>query len=238
MPGAPSSRDQKTEQVESPSLDFFFATNYELFAILGLFAALSVYLTQLPDEMSIEVQAGIGGSLIIFVIIAFVVINKASNCASYALAQGQFLRFSAYIVIMFCLGSLILSVVSVMNRYSEGTVPLIDYSMTFGFSISYISFVQKDGAVIKYDGGSLLENLIPYSPYLAAALLSVWHLQTGVFDESIRAAQDEVMFGVVIGLALVHFFTSIVIGTSMIYVDRAGERILSTQLFERTYFKR
>lgn len=228
MPDDSSSLGEESRESESRSIESYFTTNYELFTILGLFAALSVYLTQLPNEMSVEVQAGIGGSLILFVIIGFVVINKTSNCAASALNEGLFLRFSAYILIIFCLGGLEISVVSLMNRYSQGTVPLIDYSITFGFTASYIAFLQQDNGFMSYEGSTPLQNLIPYSPHIAAVLLGTWHFQTGLFDESLQAAQDEMMFGVVIGLALVHFLTSVFIGTCMVYIDRICERAYST----------
>lgn len=219
---------ETNEEPESPTIESYFTTNYELFAILGLFAALSVYLTQLPQEMNAEIQAGIGGSLILFVIIGFVVISKTSDCASNALNSGLFLRFSIYIMIVFCLGGLVISVVSIMNRYSQGTIPLLDYSISFGFCGSYITYLQQNEGFLSYDGETPFQNLTPYSPYIAAILLSVWQIQSGVFDQSIQTAQEEVLFGVVIGFALVHFLTTVFVGTCIVYVDRIVERVYST----------
>jgi hypothetical protein len=82
----PQTTERKDKKENSNfQIDAFLKENYELFAIMGVFGALSVYLTNLSADSNtlsatgdaFIIQIGIASSFILFILVSFVIFWKA-----------------------------------------------------------------------------------------------------------------------------------------------------------------
>ncbi|WP_141212537.1 hypothetical protein [Halorubrum sp. Hd13] len=181
MPDSPGRREDENEppyqqptgedndDPQQYSLIYFIEKNYQLITISGLFAAIAVYLTRLSQELAVEVQYGIAGSLLVFLILMLVIIQDGFETASNALRDGAYLDFGAITVLTVGISALVYSAMTIGAQYGDEITPILDISL-FLISISIYS-VYLINEFLKYEAKNNVQKIYKISPLIAVGLL-------------------------------------------------------------------
>lgn len=161
--------EEDNDDPQQYSLTYFIEENYHLITISGLFAAIAVYLTRLSQELAVEVQYGIAGSLLVFLILMLVIIQNGFETASTALGDGAYLDFGAITVLTVGISALVYSAMTIGTQYGDEIAPILDISL-FLISVSIYS-VHLINEFLQYEPQNNVQKIHKISPLIALAIL-------------------------------------------------------------------
>ena len=158
-----------------PSLEEFIESNHQLFTVIGMFGALSVYLMQF--QRSADVQRGsVGAVLLLFLLTSTLAVKNSYRCTERAREHGEYLLVFGYAVFMYSFVTLAVSVVLVIaSRYATGAEHVLGSSFIYALVFIYVPFVFRAGAFTRFDGTGRAASAVRYAPHLAALLLAAWY---------------------------------------------------------------
>ena len=174
----------KQEDKEQNSFSNWIDRIYKKFTIIGIFGGLSVYLTQIPSEITVAIQAGIAGSLLVFSIITALIILEGMEKA-LEMANKMNPDMFLYIFTVVGLVGILIAVLSVMDRFSQGATPLIDAATTVGVSLYYIAYFFFNNPFSKIEPDNLLHRAMAYSPHIAGGWMFLTELANKGKGESL-----------------------------------------------------
>lgn len=151
------------------SLTHFVEDNYHLITISGLFAAIAVYLTQLSQQLPVQAQYGIAGSLLVFLLLMLVVIHNGFETASIALSDGAYSHFGAITVVTVGISALVYSAITISTQYADEITPILDIAVTLVSASIYIAYLGND--FLKYSPENIAQWLVRTSPLLALGIM-------------------------------------------------------------------
>lgn len=151
------------------SLTHFIENNYHLITISGLFAAIAVYLTQLSQQLPVEAQYGIAGSLLVFLLLMLVVIHNGFETASIALSDGAYSHFAAITVVTVGISALVYSAITISTEYADEITPILDIAVTLISASIYIAYLGND--FLKCSPENMAQWLVRASPLIALGIL-------------------------------------------------------------------
>jgi hypothetical protein len=133
----PDSSDSSEEsEVQSPEVMQFIKRDEKLFTVLGIFAALSVYLTQLPSGNGRLNEVGIVGCLLIFIVLSLSLLYRTWKYSTDWLRDSP-KNFFGYVTIGMSLMALIISIIGSLIAYSDTASPLLDGLISTSFVVFY-----------------------------------------------------------------------------------------------------
>ncbi|WP_226040198.1 hypothetical protein [Natrinema sp. DC36] len=138
---SPTQADSQTELL---SVDEFLSENYSLFAVVGVLAALAVYMQNFQESASRElVNLGLVSALLMFLVTALILLFKLFQQATYAdkVDIERVVPFSALII---GLGGLIVSISGVAFEFYTQFVQVIDWTIGVVIFTSYLIWFPWD----------------------------------------------------------------------------------------------
>lgn len=198
---------------------------HKKFTIIGIFGGLSVYLTQIPLDVTIPIQAGIAGSLLIFFLLTSLIILEGVEKA-LDMVNDVNPELFLYIFTVVGLVGIQIAVVSVIDKYSQGAAPLVDAALTVGISFYYVAyfFVMNPFSQIEQD--NLLRLAMAYSPHIGAAWILLTEISSYVKGEQYIAdfTWDPYVSGTLV-LVFTHFVLMVITFTVFTSVEYGLNRV-------------
>lgn len=221
-------KDNNLEEPEDKSsINAWVDRNYKKFTTIGIFGALSVYLTQIPVKTSPRIQAGIAGSLLIFSLLTILVLFDGVE-ETLKLANRSDPDMILFMLIIFSLVGILMAVVSILSEFSRGATPLIDWATSIGFALYYFTFFFSDNPFDKIEPKNKFRQAIKYSPHISGAWIILADLLERYQGESTIIGQtswDPVIFGVFV-LIFTHFLLMLWIVVAFITSDFIINKVL------------
>lgn len=225
-----------TQEAESDNellgLDEFIESNHELLTILGIFGAVSVYLTQLPIELATTARTGIAGSSILFVLTTFLVTWKAVTQGLLAVEEND-ISAVIYAIVAVCFLALIKSVWALINKFSEGIVPALDFAVAVSFGLLYVTSIPSSEVFTEYEGQEKIQKVVQNAPKIAAGYIGLSLLITETSDSPffVNSFQNNTMTESALTIILGHLTVTLFIlgaGTVLDKVAQKAEEIQET----------
>ncbi len=117
------------------SLGDFFSRNSQLFTVLGVFGAISVYFTRLEVESRWQ-RLGTVSSLTIFILVALAIQQNLSPPSSdkepFDFVVNQQLHRKGHVIFYVAFYAVVISVVGIVLRFSNTFVFLLQFFLTIG----------------------------------------------------------------------------------------------------------
>lgn len=162
----------------------WWASKYKETTVVGIFAALSVYLSQFLNQSrnigaqeSIFIEIGIAGALLIFIILTLQLILGALEQAIKGLYHLD-LTFFLYILTSVGLVGLVMGVVAVMSRFSKGTEPIIDVGLSISIFAGYLGYLYVNNPLTRFEDYGVLGQMMTYSPVISI----IWMVASILWD--------------------------------------------------------
>ena len=151
-----------------PPIGVFLESNYELFTVMSVFAALTAYLSQLGNtEIS---KYGVVGSSMLFFITGLVAVKRVWKALDYFETVGikSTVLWFGYTTLLFGILAILMSLLGIMAvTYPEGTALIFTSAFVATFGSGYI-------ALASYLRNQSIQNKwsypMKYSPHLASVL--------------------------------------------------------------------
>jgi hypothetical protein len=205
---AERSEDTKNpEETQMPSpLSDFLKENSELFTILGVFAAVSFYFVRFEAVPKEQVELGLVSSLVIFIIVSIVTIDKIFDEASYAVNVDSGFHAATYFVLASSFFGLIVSIYNAIQFYSPTVDPTLTLFASGAIGVFYTVSVFADERIVEIDGWEGFELMVDYAPHLAALLGILWFGLTIPNGEPPVEAADGNILALTFAIILLHMF--------------------------------
>jgi len=219
--------DSFTPEQSSPTVKSFVANNHRLFTVLGVFAALSVYLSQLVGSESSEAKVGVASSLLMFLLLACVGVIKTYWAIERCKADGQissYARIFPFAIFLYALVSLSASVILIINsEYPEGAGNVLGSALIFALIFVYWSYVTTELVYEELPGYSRVSSIYEYAPHISVVFLGVWmwfsreNLQ---FNRILQGQDISYTIGWVTGALIIHIFLTLILIISLVVFDQ------------------
>lgn len=220
---------------EPPTLSRFLEENHRLFTVFGVFAGLSVYLSDLGSPGLTGAKWGVSASLLLFIISGFAGIFKTyeviNNCRNSD-SKKDILRIFPFSVVLYSHFVLIIAISLILNaRYSDQTVQILISGVGYTVVLSYLTFLQSNLVYDKLRSYSRVSQYYRYSPAIGLLLSIAW----GWYRIVIRGVQSPIQAGIwtnlgyVTSFIIIHFAFTILSLAGLLVLDYTVE-----YLFEDT----
>ncbi|WP_134671457.1 hypothetical protein [Halorussus marinus] len=158
-----------------PSLEAFIESNHQLFTIIGMFGALSVYLMEFQASAS-TARGSVGAVLLLFLVSSGLAVRNSYRCTERAREHGEYLLVFGYAVFMYSFVTLTVSVVLVIaSRYAEGAEHVLGSSFVYALVFIYVPFVFGAEAFADFDGSTRLAAAVRHAPHVGALAMAAWY---------------------------------------------------------------
>ncbi|QLG62763.1 hypothetical protein [Halorarum salinum] len=218
--------DGRADRGPPVTVTAFMNENYRLFTMISVFAALSVYLSDLADADTGAVRLGIGAALVLFLVSSVAGVVRAYRATERVLhhpdAQSKLWVFP-HALLMYALFFLTVSIFRIIEtRYPGEVADVLASGIMYTLIFVYWAFVSREEQYEGFTRGPELRRLLPQSPYLSLLPTAVW-AYLGWDGGSLVLGPDRsaaVVVGFVFGVVLVHLLATAGIVLAMVGVDR------------------
>lgn len=156
-------------------MEAFLEANHQLFTVIGIFGALSVYLMKFQRSTTATTGA-VGAVLLLFLLTSAVAVKNSYWCSERARRHGDYLLVFGYAVFMYAFVTLVVSVVLViLSRFAEGAGSVLGSSFVYALAFVYVPFVFRADLLRTFDGATPFAAGVRRAPHLAAIALVAWH---------------------------------------------------------------
>jgi hypothetical protein len=166
------------DDARPPSIEEFLESNHQLFTVIGIFGALSVYLIKF-QESAAETGAttgSVGAILLLFLLTSSVAVRNSYRCTERARRHGAYLLVFGYAVFMYSFVTLVVSVVLVIvGRYAQGAESVLGSSFVYALVFLYVPFIFRADAFRKFEGSSVATAGVRRTPHIGAVALAGWY---------------------------------------------------------------
>lgn len=149
----------------------FLDENHRVFTVIGVFAALAVYLSQLGEPTTEALRLGVGASLFLFLLSIALGTHRSYQALERVRKDPSLkthLWVLPYSVFMYSLLFLGLSVILVINRsYPNGVGGILASSIIYSLIFVYWTIVTTSSKYENIDGKSAISGKYSLAPYLA-----------------------------------------------------------------------
>ncbi|MFC7079024.1 hypothetical protein [Halorussus caseinilyticus] len=204
-----------TADERPPSIEEFLETNHQLFTVIGIFGALSVYLMKFQQSTATSTGA-VGAVLLLFLLTSAVAVRNSYRCTERARRHGDYLLIFGYAVFMYAFVTLVVSVVLViLSRYAQGAESVLGSSFVYALAFVYVPFVFGTDRLREFEGTTPMAAGVRYAPHLAALVLAGWYAMQwyrGV-PPTLNLGSAAYSIGIALGLVANHFvITAVLVG--------------------------
>ncbi|WP_135825260.1 hypothetical protein [Halorussus ruber] len=214
-----------------PTIEEFLETNHQLFTVIGMFGALSVYLMKFQQSSSEATTGSVGAILLLFLLTSSVAVRNSYRCTERARRHGEYLLVFGYAVFMYSFVTLVVSVVLViLGRYATGAESVLGSSFVYALVFVYVPFIFRADTFREFEGSRLAAAGIRRAPHLGGLALAGWYAvqwrrgTLPVLDLDSAAYS----IGMVLGLVGNHFVITAGVFGALWAVDRVAERVASS----------
>ena len=120
--------------------------------------------------MSLAIQAGIAGSLLIFFLLGVIILLDGVE-KTMMLANDNNPDLFLFMLFIASLVGIMISVVTILGHYSQGATPLIDAATSVGIAIYYIAYFFSNNPFAEIEPDNMYQQAMVYSPHLGTALM-------------------------------------------------------------------
>ena len=162
-----------------PTIEEFLDSNHQLFTVIGIFGALSVYLIKFQQS-----AAGTGGAtgavgaiLLLFLLTSVVAVRNSYRCTERARRHGAYLLVFGYAIFMYAFVTLVVSVLLVIvGRYAQGAESVLGSSFVYALVFLYVPFIFRADAFREFEEASLAAAGVRRAPHVGGVALAAWYL--------------------------------------------------------------
>ncbi|UPV76313.1 hypothetical protein M0R89_19310 (plasmid) [Halorussus limi] len=161
-----------------PSIEEFLESNHQLFTVIGIFGALSVYLIKFQQSAAETGAAtgSVGAILLLFLLTSSVAVRNSYRCTERARRHGAYLLVFGYAVFMYSFVTLVVSVVLVIvGRYAQGAESVLGSSFVYALVFLYVPFIFRADAFREFEGSSVAAAGVRRAPHFGAVVLAAWY---------------------------------------------------------------
>ncbi|NEU58078.1 hypothetical protein [Halorussus sp. MSC15.2] len=197
----------ETGDERPPSMEAFLESNHQLFTVIGIFGALSVYLMKFRQSTATRTGA-VGAVLLLFLLTSFVAVKNSYRCTERARRHGDYLLLFGFAVFMYAFVTLVVSVLLViLSGYAQGAESVLGSSFVYALVFVYVPFVFRADALREFSGRTPVASGIRYAPHLAAVALAGWYGTRWLRGSPPTLELDSAAYSIGISLSLVanHF---------------------------------
>ncbi|WP_435181749.1 hypothetical protein [Halorussus sp. AFM4] len=221
-------RRRDADDERPPSLEAFLEANHQLFTVIGIFGALSVYLMKFQRSATASTGA-VGAVLVLFLLTSAVAVKNSYWCSERARRRGDYLLVFGYAVFMYAFVTLVVSVVLViLTRYAEGAESVLGSSFVYALAFLYVPFAFRSDALRSFEGATPLAAGVRRAPHIAAVALATWHATRwhGWSPPTLGFDSAAYSIGIALGLVGNHLVMTAVVAGAAWVVDRGLAAIL------------
>jgi hypothetical protein len=214
-----------------PSIEEFLESNHQLFTVIGMFGALSVYLMKFQQSAADAGTGSVGAILLLFLLTSSVAVRNSYRCTERARRHGEYLLIFCYAVFMYSFVTLVVSVVLViLGRYATGAETVLGSSFVYALVFVYVPFIFRADTFTEFEGSGIAATGIRYAPHLGLLGLAGWHAmrwrQGAVPAFDLGSAAYSI--GMVLGLVGNHFVITACVFSVLWVVDRCARRVAAS----------
>ena len=216
-----------------PTIEEFLDANHQLFTVIGIFGALSVYLIKFQQSAAGTGAAtgSVGAILVLFLLTSAVAVRNSYRCTERARQHGAYLLVFGYAVFMYSFVTLVVSVVLViLGRYATGAESVLGSSFVYALVFVYVPFVFRADTFREFEGPGIAAVGVRYAPHLGLLGLVAWHAvrwPQGTL-QALELGNAAYSIGFVIGLVGNHFVITACVFGVLWMVDRFARRFESS----------
>jgi uncharacterized membrane protein len=127
-----------------PSIEEFLESNHQLFTVIGMFGALSVYLMKFQQSAADAGTGLVGAILLLFLLTSLVAVRNSYRCTERARRHGEYLLIFGYAIFMYSFVTLVVSVVLVIvGEYATGAESVLGSSFVYALVFVYVPFIFR-----------------------------------------------------------------------------------------------
>lgn len=219
--------EQENESSDKSDIfDEWIDDNYKKFTSIGIFGGMSVYLTQLPIEISLPIQAGIAGSLLIFSILTLIILFDGID-KTILLAKDTNPEIFVFMLIITSLVGILVSVVTILSKYSRGAAPLLDAAFTVGIVVYYLTHLFSNNSFREVEPTNIYQEGIVYSPYIGAfwMMLAIAYRSVNNEPTLLSEVSWEPHFAGALTLVLTHFICTFIVFSCLAIAEYLTDRV-------------
>ncbi|WP_276302501.1 hypothetical protein [Halorussus lipolyticus] len=211
-----------------PSIEEFLESNHQLFTVIGIFGALSVYLMKFQRSSGEAGTGAVGAILLLFLLTSSVAVRNSYRCTERARKHGEYLLVFGYAVFMYSFVTLVVSVVLVIvGEYATGAESVLGSSFVYALVFVYVPFIFRADIFTEFEGPGIAAGGVRHAPHLGLVGLAGWHAMQwpeGVF-QTLELGNTAYSIGFVLGVVGNHFvITACVFGVLWV-VDMCVRRV-------------
>jgi len=214
-----------------PTIEEFLETNHQLFTVIGMFGALSVYLMKFQQSADETTTGSVGAISLLFLLTSAVAVRNSYRCTERARRHGEYLLVFGYAVFMYSFVTLVVSVVLViLGRYATGAESVLGSSFVYALVFVYVPFVFRADTFREFEGPGIAAVGVRYAPHLGLLGLVAWHAvrwPQGTL-QALELGNAAYSIGFVIGLVGNHFVITACVFGVLWMVDRFARRFESS----------
>jgi len=211
-----------------PTMEEFLDSNHQLFTVIGIFGALSVYLIKFQQSAdgSGAATGSVGAILVLFLLTSAVAVRNSYRCTERARQHGAYLLVFGYAIFMYAFVTLVVSVLLVIvGRYAQGAESVLGSSFVYALVFVYVPFIFRADAFREFGGSSLAAGGVRRAPHIGAVALAAWYLVQWHRDNLPALELDSAAYsiGIVVSLVGNHFvLTAVAFGVLWV-----GDKVLT-----------
>lgn len=217
--------DSDIEDDSPPTLGGFVEENYRLFTVIGVFAGLSVYLTELSSKQGPAARWGVSSSMLLFLLASGIGIIRTygalGECREDA-SSNALMRAFPFSIVLYALFAMSGSIVYIMNnKYPDESGQLIISGVVYSAIFVYYILLRTRILYEEFRSYSWVADYYSYSPTLAIPIeaLWIWHrVQIGAMQNPLNANVTKNL-GHVIGMIAQHLALTLGILALLIGLD-------------------
>lgn len=204
--------DNQAENVVD--INEFFNENHRLFTVIGVFGALAVYLVEIGYSGNGLFKQGVGGALLLFLMTSLIGVRNAFSNLKIANSNLNISYMLLYSAVVYALLGLSLTIVVTMaERFPEGSGTAIAGAVVYTTIIVYSSYVILSTSLTNFEDSSILGTISPYIPQISFVIFLIllgaaW--SSGEVYQNIGESPSQSV-GVLWGSALVHSVITVTI---------------------------
>lgn len=215
-----------------PSIEEFLESNHQLFTVIGIFGALSVYLMKFQRSSGEASTGSVGALLLLFLLTSSVAVRNSYRCTERARRHGEYLLVFGYAVFMYSFVTLVVSVVLVIvGEYAAGAENVLGSSFVYALVFVYVPFIFRADTFTEFEGSGLAAAGIRRAPHLGGLALAGWHAlrwQRGSVP-ALELDSAAYSIGIVLGLVGNHFVITACVFGALWAVDRFVRRFVAAR---------
>jgi uncharacterized membrane protein len=159
-----------------PSIEEFLESNHQLFTVIGMFGALSVYLMKFQRSAAEASTGSVGAILLLFLLTSSVAVRNSYRCTERARRHGEYLLIFGYAIFMYSFVTLVVSVVLVIvGEYATGAESVLGSSFVYALVFVYVPFIFRADRFTEFEGTRVASVGIRHAPHIGALMLSGWY---------------------------------------------------------------